>query len=139
MTLNISNALSQLPDFAETTKLDCGPFDVVIRPANEMNELFTAALARKQLKPNNRDLSKTAIDTLTGSVLDDDELFFETVMVCWGDKPLKDDDGKIVDFSKSNLKEIFSENEKGRRIFKKIKLAAMNEATFQITEEDLKN
>lgn len=137
MTLKISNALSSF-DLAEYAQLDCGAFDLTIRQAAVHNDSFRAAIAEKALAAKKKSLAINR-GTLTGSFEQDVSLFVEFIIVGWGDRPLMDDDGNPVEFTKENITEIFTSTRQGRVLFGKVQAAAVDDKTFLITEEDAKN
>lgn len=137
MTLNISKALSGF-DLAEAVELDCGSFDILIRQAAIHNEGFRAAVAKRALAAKKRSLVPDQ-GSLTGSFEEDVELFIENILQDWGTRPLKDDDGKKVDFTPENLRTIFTGSRQGKILFTKIQTAAIDDQLFAIREDDLKN
>ena len=137
MALNIGNALAGF-DLAEQVELDCGTFDLLIQQAAVHNESFRAAVAQKALAGKKKSLVVQK-GTLTGSFEQDVELFAEHVVVGWGERPLKDDEGNEVPFNKSNLVELFTSSRAGRVLFGKVQAAAVDDQLFAITEDDLGN
>jgi hypothetical protein len=77
--------------------------------------------------------------SLTGSEEGDIEFFIKFIIVGWGEKPLKDDDGVEVPCTPENLKEIFTSSQEGRILFDKIKIASMDDAMFAVSDTDTKN
>jgi len=134
MSLNISKALSGF-DLAEYVELDCGTFDVKIQQAAIHNEKFRAAVAAKSLAGKKKSLVVQK-GTVTGSFEQDIELFIDHVIVGWGMRPLRDNDGSEVEFNADNLREIFTGSREGRVLFGKIQAAAVDDTVFAITQED---
>jgi hypothetical protein len=138
MQLNLSNALGGF-DLAEEAQLDCGTFDLVVRQAAPHNAAFKAAVAKKNLAVKKKSL---AVDkgTLTGSEEADVELFVETVIIGWGDRPLKQDDGSEVAYSPEVMKAIFMDTGRpGKILFAKVMTACTNDEYFVVRDEDIKN
>ena len=136
MTLKLSKALAGF-DLAEFVELDCGTFDLKIQQAAIHNEEFRAAIAKKALNAKKKSLVIQK-GTLTGSLEEDMALFIEHVMKGWGERPLKDDADKVVEFTPENLRELFSSRQ-GKILFGKIQAAAVDDQLFAISEDDIKN
>lgn len=137
MALKLSNALAGF-DLAEQVELDCGTFDLLIQQAAVHNEAFRSAIAQKALAGKKKSLVVQK-GTLTGSFEQDVALFAEHVVLGWGARPLIDDDGEPVPFSKENIIEIFTSSREGRVLFGKVQAAAVDDQVFAIREEDLGN
>jgi len=137
MALKLSNALADF-DLAEYVELDCGSFDIKIKQAAIHNEEFRAAVAKKALSAKKKSLVPDA-GTLTGNYEEDVALFVENVLVGWGARPLKDDDGKEIPGTPENFTELFTSTRQGKILFGKIQTSAVDDELFAIKDEDLKN
>ena len=137
MSLKLSDALSGF-DLAEFVELDCGKFDIRIRQAAMHNEEFRSAVAKQALAAKKKSLVVQK-GTLTGSLEQDVELFVQHVIDGWGERPLVDDDGEVVEASQENLRYLFTSSREGKVLFGKIQTAAVDDTLFAVTEDDLKN
>ena len=135
MELKLENALAAF-NTADECDLDCGVFDIRIRPAATHNPLFRAAIAKRGLSAKKRKLTPDR-GTVTGNFEEDVELFIEAVIMGWGARPLKDDDGNTVEYSADVARAMFLTGP-GRKLFDKIIRAAVDDDVFEITEEDEK-
>lgn len=138
MTLNISKALEAftLADFAD---IDCGSFEIRITQAAVHNEGFRAAVAARSLRAKRRSVVPEK-GSLTGSFEEDVELFLDVVIQGWGEKkPLRDDEGALVAYTKDVGRQLFTGSKQGRVLFGKIMRAAVEDETFSVGEEDRKN
>lgn len=124
-------------DVAEFVDLDCGSFDIKIRQAAAHNERFRAAVAKRSLNAKKKSLVIQQ-GTQTGSYEEDIELYLDCVIEGWGERPMKDDSGDDIPFTRENMREIFNTKE-GKVLFGKIQLAASDDSLFAIREEDEKN
>lgn len=137
MTLKIGKALSAF-NLAETVDLDCGTFEIRIRQAALHNDDFRAAVAARALRAKKKSLVPEK-GTMTGSFDEDVELFLDNVIVGWGDKPLKDDDGNTVPYTTEVGREMFTSTRQGKILFSKVQTAATDDQMFVIKDEDLGN
>jgi len=129
-----------MADFAlaQNAHLDCGSFDIVIRQAALHNEEFRAAAATFAVNNKKKSLVSDK-KSMTGNFDDDVRLVIEGIIVGWGDRPMLDDDGEVIEANSENLFEIFTSSREGKILFNKIMQAATNEDMFKVTEEDLGN
>jgi len=123
-------------DMADTAELDCGEFDIVIRQAAIHNETFRASVVKHTMAAKKKSLVVKE-GTTTGSYEQDVNLFIEHVLVGWGERPFKVR-GVAMPWTSENLQMMFS-TRKGKVLFSKIQLAAVEEKLFVIREEDLGN
>ena len=137
MTLNISNALKsfQLADYVD---LDCGTFDLQVRQAAFHNDRFRAKAAQRALAAKKKSLVNDE-STLTGNIEEDMKLLCEDLIVGWGTRPLRDDDGNEIEYSPVVMMEIFRMGAEGKVLFGKIQAAVADETNFAITDKDLGN
>lgn len=138
MTLNISKALKpfSMADFAD---IDCGDFEIRIKQAAVHNDDFRAAVAARSMRAKRKSIVPEK-GSLTGSFDEDVELFLDAVIEGWGERPLTDDDGKPVKYTRKVGLELFTEQGKeGRVLFSKIMQAAVSDEMFLIGEEDRGN
>jgi hypothetical protein len=138
MTLNVTKALEAF-NLADYVDIDCGSFEIRIAQAAVHNEAFRAAVASRSMRAKRRSVVPEK-GSLTGSFEEDVELFLDVVIQGWGEtKPLKDDDGKAVKYTKDVGRELFTSSKQGRVLFGKIMRAAVDDETFSVSEEDRKN
>ncbi len=138
MALNISNALAGF-DLAEFVDLDCGSFEIRIKQAAIHNDQFRAAITKRSLAAKKKSLVPDQ-GTMTGSLEEDVNLFIENVVVGWSDeKPLKDNEGKVVKATPDNLRELFLGSREGKILFGKVQTAAVDDSLFAMDEADVKN
>lgn len=138
VTLSISNAFEGMCT-ADEAELDCGNFDIVIGKASMADPEFSAAVARHGIQAKKRKLGKSEPGTFTGSYEGDVRVFCESVFKRWGERPMRDDEGNEVPFTKENLHAICMHPKIGRTFFFKIRDAALVDDTFDIVEDDVKN
>lgn len=137
MALNISKALAPF-ELADQVSLDCGTFDIMICQAATHNEDFRAAVAKRSMFAKRRSLVPEK-GSLTGSFDQDVELFCDLIIKGWGERPLRDDDGAVVPWTKANGIELFTAEKEGKVLFSKVLTAAVDDEMFTIREEDKGN
>ncbi|MBL3676458.1 MAG: hypothetical protein JKP98_12580 [Rhodobacteraceae bacterium] len=137
MALKLSNALSNFGRY-EFVDLDCGEFSIKIKQCASHNAQVKAEISRIALRSKKTSIVSSPT-SLTGSEEGDIEFFIKFIIVGWGEKPLKDDDGVEVPCTPENLKEIFTSSQEGRILFDKIKIASMDDAMFAVSDTDTKN
>lgn len=147
MALKIGKALSKF-DLADEVDLNCGDFDLRCRQAAVHNEDFRAAVTQRAQRVRRKTLVPTQ-GTLTGSFEEDVALFCEKVILGWGERPLKDDDGKVVKWTKEVGMELFGAVahpdsdpavvRQGKVLFGKVMQGTTSDDLFIVREEDLGN
>lgn len=137
MTLNVGKALAAF-DMADFVDLDCGTFDIRIRQAALHNERFRAAVAKRTMKAKRQNLVPDK-GSMTGNFEQDVDLFLDVVVEGWGERPLVDDDGEQVPYSKEVGRELFTTTQKGKVLFGKVMQAAVQDDLFSLQEEDRGN
>jgi tape measure domain-containing protein len=135
MALKLSNALSNFGRY-EFVDLDCGEFSIKIKQCASHNAQVKAEISRIALRSKKTSIVSSPT-SLTGSEEGDIEFFIKFIIVGWGEKPLKDDDGVEVPCTPENLKEIFTSSQEGRILFDKIKIASMDDAMFAVSDTAL--
>lgn len=133
---SIEAAMGEGLDLADQVELDCGEFDIVIRQAAVHNEAFRASIVKHTLVAKKKSLV-TKEGTTTGSYEEDVKLFFNHVMVGWGERPFTVN-GAVMPWQEDLVVRMFM-TKKGKVLFSKIQLAATDEKLFQIKDEDLGN
>lgn len=137
MTLKVSEALAAF-ELADIVELNCGTFDINITQAAVHNESFRAAVSKRAMAAKRKSLVPDQ-GTLTGSLEQDVELFCELIVQGWGKRPLKDDDGKVIPWSRDVGYELFTSTKQGKVLFGKVQQAAISDEMFLIGEEDKGN
>ena len=137
MSLRLSKALGGFKT-AEVVDLDCGDYDIAIRQVAFHNRNFRASVAGSMLAQKKKTLRRDP-GTMTGSEDGDVKFYIEHIIVGWGARPMKDDDGMSIEPTPENFFEIFTSSPEGRVLFGKIQEASADEQLFQIREDDLKN
>lgn len=131
---NFEKALAAF-ETADYADLDCGTFDVRVRQAAVHNEKFRAAVASRTMAAKRKSLVPEK-GSMTGSFDQDVELFLDAVIVGWGERPLTDDDGKEVEYSRDFARGLFVGDKRGRALFGKIMQAAVSDQVFALDEAD---
>jgi hypothetical protein len=106
MALKLSNALSNFGRY-EFVDLDCGEFSIKIKQCASHNAQVKAEISRIALRSKKTSIVSSPT-SLTGSEEGDIEFFIKFIIVGWGEKPLKDDDGVEVPCTPENLKALLS-------------------------------
>ncbi len=133
---SIEAAMGDGLDMADQVELDCGEFDIIIRQAAVHNEAFRASIVKHTLVAKKKSLVVKE-GTTTGSYEEDVKLFFNHVMVGWGERPFAIN-GVAMPWTEENLLRMFT-TKKGKVLFSKIQLAATDEKLFVIKDDDLGN
>jgi len=134
MQINLTKALSAFT-LSKTAVLDCGEFNIRIRQAAIHNEEFKVAVTKRALRAKKHSLVPTP-GTMTGNFDEDVSLIVDTVMVGWGDKPLTDDEGKVLEYTPELATVLFTSTDQGKVLFNKVVQAAMADATFAGQKDD---
>lgn len=137
MTLNIEKALAGY-ELADLVDLNCGTFDIRICQAAVHNEDFRAAVAKRSMAAKRRSLMPEK-GSITGNFVEDVELFVDLIIKGWGDRPLMDDDGEVVPWTKANGMALFTSSKKGKVLFSKVMVAATEDELFLLRDEDRGN
>ncbi len=137
MSLNIGKALAAF-ELADMVDLNCGSFDIRIRQAALHNEEFRASVAKRSMSARKKTLVPEK-GSLTGHFESDVDLFLDVVVAGWGERPLKNDDDRVVKYSKEVGRELFTSSKEGRVLFSKVMAAAIDDELFVIREEDRGN
>lgn len=146
MALKISKAMAKF-DLAEFVDLDCGDFELRITQAAIHNEEFRTNVSKRALAAKRKSVVPD-LGTMTGSYEEDVKLFVDLIIKGWGQKkPLKDDDGNVIPYSKAVAMELFGIGDgideklrrQGKVLFGKVMQAAIDDKMFALSEDDTKN
>ena len=118
-------------DLAETSRIDCGKFAIIVRPMNLANQDY-----RKAVLESSRTTNKLSVVSEPGEVQTDDDqirVFCNAVIVGW--ENVKNKDGKEIKFTPGAAFKMLSGSNAGKVLYSRLVLAATDDQTFRVALE----